>query len=271
MSKINKVIKFFKAILKQPSLINLVIDRNENWEKEVFKRQIEFVKGFPIIPIDSVIKSGKIEVSPYSFLDGGSLATDVGLLKSFAQLDTVNNYFEIGTWRGESAANIAPNVQDCYTLNLSGAELKQMGKSDDYINMHRYFSKDISNVIHLEGNSLTYDFSQFSKPFDLVFIDGDHHYNGVKNDTEKVFKHLLHENSIVVWHDYGFSPEQIRFEVMLGILDGVPVEFRDKIYHVSNTLCAVYLPNLDSDIATSFLKYPLEPSNRFKVSLSIND
>ena len=271
MGKLKKGLNFIKAILKQPSLINLVIDRNEYWEKKVLKNQNSFIEGLPIIPIDTIIKGGGIEIEPYSFLDGGSLATDIGLLKSFSKLDSVNNYFEIGTWRGESAANIAPNVSDCYTLNLSSSELKSMGKSDEYIKMHRYFSKDIANVIHLEGNSLSYDFSQFSKPFDLVFIDGDHHYSGVKNDTEKVFKHLLHENSIVVWHDYGFSPEQIRFEVLLGILDGVPEDAKKNIYHVSNTLCAVYMPNLKANVSTSKLEYPLEPKNRFKVSLRINE
>src|SRR5690606_41176729 len=58
------------------------------------------------------------------------------------------------------------------------------------------------------------------------------------SDTENVFKHLIHENSIIVWHDYAYNPEKVRFEVMQGILDGIPKKFHSNIYHVANTMCA---------------------------------
>ena len=72
--------------------------------------------------------------------------------------NNVNDYFEIGTWRGESVANIADVVANCITFNLPDEELKQLGFSEDYINMHRFFSKDIKNVQHLFGNSHKYNF-----------------------------------------------------------------------------------------------------------------
>ena len=69
------------------------------------------------------------------------------------------------------------------------------------------------------------DFEALNKKFDLIFIDGDHHYEMVRNDTAKVFQSLFHSGSTVVWHDYAFNPEKIRFEVLAGILDGCPTEF----------------------------------------------
>ena len=37
-------------------------------------------------------------------------------------------------------------------------------------------------------------------PFDFIFFDGDHSYEGVKNDTELARK--IVRNGVLVWHDY---------------------------------------------------------------------
>jgi len=58
-----------------------------------------------------------------------------------------------------------------------------------------------------------------------------------------VFSHLLNEDSIVVWHDYAWQPGNIRYETMAAILDGVPEQFRNRLYAVRNTLCAIYYPD----------------------------
>ena len=79
-----------------------------------------------------------------------------------------------------------------------------------------------------------------NEKFDLLFIDGDHHYESVKNDTANAFKLLKNENAIIVWHDYGNNPNDIRWDVFRGILDGTPPEEQKYLYRVSNTLCAIY-------------------------------
>ncbi len=270
MNKLQKVITAIKDIIKQPSLLNLIVERNESWEQKINSKHPVYKKGLPILPITSIL-GNEINISPYAFLDGGSLPTDLGLLKSLAQQNEITTYFEIGTWRGESIANVAPYLDNCMTLNLSNNELKEMGLSQDYIDMHRYYSKNTANIKHLEGNSLDYDFNSLNTKFDLIFIDGDHHYSGVKNDTQKVFDHLIHENTIVVWHDYAFNPEHVRAEVFLGILDGIPPKKRKNLYHISNTLCAVYFPNLDNSIPKFEMNYPQTPTRNFEVNIKIKE
>lgn len=39
-------------------------------------------------------------------------------------------------------------------------------------------------------------------PFDLVFIDGCHHYEYVKKDTQNAIKYLK-SGGMIIWHDYG--------------------------------------------------------------------
>ena len=93
-------------------------------------------------------------------------------------------------------------AKECYTLNLSEEEMRKLKMPDDSIAQYGLFSKKKSNIKHLTGNSLEFDFAKLDKKFDLVFIDGNHHFEYIKNDSEKVFRYILHENSTVVWHDY---------------------------------------------------------------------
>jgi hypothetical protein len=111
---------------------------------------------------------------------------------------------------------------------------------------------------------MDFDFEGLDRKFDVVFIDGNHHYEHVRNDTEKVFRHLLNEDSAVVWHDYAHHPEKIRYEVLAGILDGTDKSIHEDIYHVSQTKCAVYLKK---KIQGRFLDPPEEPDEFFEVRL----
>lgn len=241
MSKLSKSFKAIGLILRNPWLLNKVMDDGVYWRKRV-ARDSKFRNGLPVVTAVDLFGDFNETVSPYVFLDGGSLITDLALLKKLARNTPGCSYFEIGTWRGESVANIAPVARDCFTLNLSAEEMTEKGLDPAYINQHGILSKHLKDVTHLEGNSLNFDFQGLNRKFDLIFIDGDHRFEFVRNDTEKVFRHLVHDKTVVVWHDYAFNPLQVRYEVLAGILEGCPESCHRHIFHVAHTLCAVYLP-----------------------------
>ena len=253
------------AIIRNPWLLNNVLADNKIWKNYVDKKY-EKKHPLPVVEIDELFPAFSESVGIFAFLDGGSLPTDIGILQAISKRFKDCKYFEIGTWRGESVVNVADYAAECYTLNLSRMELIASGEDEKYADLHGFFSKQKKNIVHLEGNSLTYDFSKLNKKFDLVFIDGDHRYEFVKNDTEKIFNHLIHDNSIVVWHDYGYDPVNIRYEVLAGILDGIPSQFRDKLYQVSNTLCAIFTrEKLNSKKFVS----PVIPNKEFKLNIEV--
>jgi predicted O-methyltransferase YrrM len=263
MLKISKAIRAISLLIRNPWLLNKVLEEDRHWKNEV-NDKYGFQYGLPVISADELFGDFSETVDPFAFLDGSSLPTDLALLKKLARRIPHCAYFEIGTWRGESVANIASVAETCYSLNLSGEEMKQMGLNQRYIDLHRYYSKNIPNVTHLEGNTLSFDFQSLNHKFDLVFIDGDHRFEMVKNDTKKVIRHLTGENSVVVWHDYARNPETIRYEVLAGILEGCPSSYHQHIFHVENTLCAVYLPGHSGGRR---LETPVEPSGFFQVDI----
>ena len=238
MNKFAKAIKAISLLLQKPSLLNNVLEDNDVMREGV-QYKYNLHNGLPVVDLLSLLPSFNETVAPYSYLDGTSSPLDIALLRSLAKQYSACRYFEIGTWRGESVANIASVAKECVTLNLPDEEMRRMGLDEEYISLHRFFSKNLPNVQHLQHNSSTFNFNSIGK-FDLIFVDGDHHYEQVKQDTQNVFNLLNNPDSAIVWHDYLDHSGNIRYEVLAGILDGCPADLRSNLYHVSNTMCALF-------------------------------
>jgi predicted O-methyltransferase YrrM len=262
MKKWKKALKALGLIVRNPWLLNKVLD-DTVWADYVEKQHL-IPEGFPVVSRQQLGLGAPDVVYPYAFLDGGSLPTDLALLNSLVQKKNDCRYFEIGTWRGESVANVARFAKECVTLDLSAEQLRKYGRDANYIKAQAEFSKDLKNVSHLHGDTQVFDFRLLPKDFDVIFIDGDHHYEMVKNDTAKVVQHLYHKDCIIVWHDYAHNPEQVRFEVMAGILDGLPASLHPFLYHVENTKCAILYPH---KIEGRKLTFPMEAKHVFEVKL----
>lgn len=242
MSKLAKLVKALRLILVNPWLLNHILSNNETFRNRVFKTY-KLPDGLPQVDLLALFPQFNETIDPYAFLDGGSTPVDLALLKALAKKYQVKNYLEIGTWRGESVANVASVVENCYTINLPDEAIFKLSRNQKYVDAHRFFSKDLPNVKHLFGHSQFFDFNSLHVKFDMVFVDGDHHYESVKKDTEIAFDLIKSGESIIVWHDCMSSPETVRWEVLMGILDACPEDKRKHLYHVSNTLCAVYIPH----------------------------
>ncbi len=266
-AKIQKAAKGIVQLIRNPYLLNHVLDEELYWRKQVLKHH-GADHGLPVIDIVELFPGFTQTVSPYSFLDGSCTPLDLALLRGLAERYAVVNYLEIGTWRGESVANVAPLVEQAVSINLSDEEMRAMGRGEDYIGLHRYFSEGLPNVRHVQANSRSFDFGSLEKRFDMVFIDGDHHNEMVRSDTVKVLEVIQEEKGIIVWHDYARNPEQVRWSVLAGILDGLPEAMRQHVYHISNTLCAVYLPQLPDQVVAKELKANESPKTYFSVQIT---
>lgn len=237
--------------------------------KERVTKKHNLPRGLKTIDLLDIFPGFHETVYPYSGLEGSSTPLDMALLRGLAKMFPHCSYLEIGTWRGESVANVALLANDCTTVNLPDEEMRAMGMPEKYVGLHRFFSNKLHNVTHIQQNSSTFDFKTLNKKFDLIFVDGDHHYEQVKSDTQKVFELLRDENSIIVWHDYARNPGEVRFEVLAGILDGCPGQYRDNLYCVSNTLCAIFTRK---NYPATFNEQHANPNKVFSITIkSEND
>ncbi|MGY2131215.1 class I SAM-dependent methyltransferase [Hymenobacter sp. HD11105] len=247
MSRLAKTFRALGSLVRNPWLLNHVLAADEaGWQSRARAtaagRRHLMEHGLPMVPLAPFLPPSGDAVQPFAFREGGSLPTDLALLRGLARAMPDCHYFEIGTWRGESAANVAEVAAMVHTLNLSAEEMRSLGLSARYIELHGFFSRGLPNVQHLHGNSATFDMAGLGQRFDLIFIDGDHHYESVRTDTRRVFEHLVHPRTIVVWHDAARQPGQPRWEVLAGILAALPEAAGGQLVQVENTLCALYSP-----------------------------
>jgi hypothetical protein len=265
MSRSKLFLPFLKILFFKPRLILkslFHVTTNETTQNHV--KMLGFSDGLPVIDLLELIPNLNVEISNYSFLNGTSFTIDIAVLKSLASSFKDCSYLEIGSWRGESIANVADVAKECTSISLSDEEIRKMGFSEKFTRVSRFFSKEKNNIHYIAHNSMTFDFSSLKKKFDMIFVDGDHAYEAVKSDTANAFKLLKDENSIIVWHDYARALEFVNYPVLAGILDGTPEEKRKNIYSISNTLCAIYSTK---KFQTGKLDHPTYPNKKFDVAM----
>jgi hypothetical protein len=265
--KLAKALKAIGLIIRRPVLLNKVLSEPDIWKDYVISRY-NLPAGLQVVSLKQLTGLNEFVLEPMTFFDGSSLPTDLALLTGLASGIKDCSYFEIGTWRGESAACLAKVAKECFTLCLPDEEMRKRGIDEQVIQMHGMFSKGFPNITQLRGDSRTFDFSSLNRKFDLIFIDGDHHYDFLLQDTRNVLKYLVHEKSLVVWHDYGVTPEEIRFEVLAAILDGTDAAFHSKIYHVGHSMCAILL---SENVKSKKPDFPAWPESFFKVTVRIKE
>lgn len=203
-----------------------------------------------------------------TFSYGGSGILDYALLKALVEKFNINTYFEIGTWRGESIAAIANVVKQCFSVSLPDEAISHMdtaGIGQPNTGFSRYFSKNIVNIMHYLQDSKTFDIANIPEDIELVFIDGDHSFQGIASDTEKVFSHIDTNNCIVVWHDFKTKDNRFRATTLNAINSVLPDELTDNIFGVSNSMCGIYLP----EGKQSALKFGISPDEMYSYDVTL--
>ena len=240
MVSLKKILEIIKIVMRNPKVLGYVYE-HDNPTKNYVIKHYGLKNGLPTIDFLDILPEAEEKITHFSGLSHGSTISDYTLLKGLARKFKECRYLEIGTWFGESLVNIASVARECVSISLSDKELEQQGATKEEILVQRIFSKNLLNVKHIKHNSKTFDFSTIGK-FDFIFIDGDHSYEGVKSDTKNAFKILKDSTSIIAWHDYSdLTGTTINWGVLSGILDGCPKENLKNLYHISNTMCLIYI------------------------------
>jgi len=161
---------------------------------------------------------------------------DLLYVAAIAKLKALRRMFEFGTYQGRTTYHLAQARDDAkvWTLNLPPADDPSVA---EFIGCWFRGSDRESQVEQLFCNSFDFDPAPFAASMDLVFVDGDHSYAAVKNDTEKAFR-MLAPGGVLAWHDFAAkSPGVVRYLCELS---------RSRpLFRLKHTCLVVYLDGVD--------------------------
>jgi predicted O-methyltransferase YrrM len=182
---------------------------------------------------------GDVSVSVGAINEESGLPNKVDMLyvSAIAAYFNVRKIFEIGTYLGRTTYHLARSVPEgtVYTLDLPPT---QAGEYGPYLGAYLEARRCPSNVVRLEEDSRRFNTTPYQAQIDLVFVDADHSYEMVANDTSKALE-LVRPNGLVIWHDYApKTPGVYRF-----LRDFSQTQ---PIFHVRNTALAIYRQGVDS-------------------------
>jgi predicted O-methyltransferase YrrM len=134
---------------------------------------------------------------------------------------------ELGSYRGDTARLLAENTGDDVTICAVDVDEKH-GAS--------YRGLDVARKITRKTGRISPELFALDEKFDLIFVDADHDYASVMNDTEVAFK-ILAPEGVILWHDYR---QDAYFHGMCGVPE-VLNEFSKPraIYAICGTMLAI--------------------------------
>lgn len=255
-----------RAIRDPRELARLTIARPEELDRRYEAEARELFGELPrAVPIEALIGQDLGTLETFSFLDDTSTVLDLLLLRGLTRRRPSSRYFEIGTFRGESAVAVADVASEVVTLSLSDDQMLSLGADSSFLAAHRVFSDSNPKVRHIFADSSTFDVTPFLDWADVLFIDGDHARPAVENDTRRFLPVVRRGTGVVVWHDAFLSPLRPRWEVLAGIGAALSVNQRKNLVHVANTLVVALIPGADT-IPTIELSYV--PKTVFSVAVT---
>lgn len=161
---------------------------------------------------------------------------DLLFVSAIAQTIAAKKIFEFGTYQGRTTLSLtfASESPEVFTLNLPPEQDPSVA---DFLGIFFKGTEREQYITQIFADSRTFDPSPYAQSMDFIFIDANHTYDFVKNDTEKAFQ-MLKPGGVMVWHDLApKSPGVVRYLHELS---------KEKpLFRIRNTCLAVYVDGMD--------------------------
>lgn len=123
----------------------------------------------------------------------------------------IKNYLEIGVHNGTSMSYVLQS--DCKVNNCYGIDLFEDTFYSDNLDKNRIYNnlqklnKNKSNIFLIKGDSTDKNIIKLFEniKLDIIFIDGNHTYEGVKKDFFNYYT-FLSNNGIMIFDDFNEAP-----------------------------------------------------------------
>lgn len=145
---------------------------------------------------------------------------------------------EIGSFLGASSCIIASAISKkgkLYCIDTWGNDNMNYGEEEndkllpvepfnDFIKNTKQYNKKIIKIRKWSHEAIG-ELREYTNHIDLLFIDGDHNYDGISKDWE-LYSPLLQKESVVIFHDSGWAEGVIRV-----IKENLMRDYDSVLYH----------------------------------------
>ena len=217
----SKILSFITRITK-------ICIRNPNDVRHIFgmanaaAEQIENpdadVRIFPLIDYSSIAENRcRFSFQMFPGVEASITLIEAAALAALIKKSNAKRIFEFGTYKGVSTTQLALNLPVdgmIFTLDLPEDHPVYLSyaKLASESGMKILVPEDQAHkVTFLKADSAQFDTTPYRGTMDLVFVDGYHSYEYVKNDTEKALE-MLRPGGVIAWHDCETGrPEVVRY------------------------------------------------------------
>jgi len=212
-SKINQLIRrLLKIALRNPQDLKHILGIT-NWAAGEIVDPVADIRSIPSIDLLDICP-GSQRWAMQSFPGVGASVSpmECAALAALAHLVEAKRIFEFGTYKGVSTTQLVLNIapggmvftldlpEDHPAYSLPIPKLDEQKIAAEGAKGSLIPKTLLDRVTFLKSDSATFDEKPYLGTMDLVFVDGAHSYEYVKNDTEKGWR-MLRSGGVIAWHD----------------------------------------------------------------------
>jgi predicted O-methyltransferase YrrM len=211
-SKINQLItRLLKIALRNPQDLKHILGVT-NWAAGEIVDPVADIRSIPSVDLFDICPGTRWTLQSLPGIRSSISPLECAALAALSHSVTAKRVFEFGTYKGVSTTQLALNIAAdgmVFTLDLPEEHpayrlpIPRLDEQEITIESGKgtLVPHDLlDRVTFLKSDSACFDEKPYHGTMDLVFVDGAHSYEYVKNDTEKGWL-MLRSGGILAWHD----------------------------------------------------------------------
>lgn len=145
--------------------------------------------------------------------------------------------FEFGTFMGRTTFHLAAALPDAHVWTLDLPRERNPWAFAPHVGSYFGDTPERARITSVREDAFSFEPGTLAGTMDFVWIDADHSYDGVKNDTEKAFR-LLAPGGAVLWHDFSADSP--------GLAAFIAEFTRTRpLFHIARTSVLLHLDGID--------------------------
>jgi lipopolysaccharide biosynthesis glycosyltransferase len=198
--------------------------------------------------IEQIISNGFTLVQKISIFDNRN-----EMIKYYCDKISNPKILEIGVFKGDFLEYLVKECNigsvDCVDLfegitcsgDVDGNNVIYYDVGKSYLELSEKY-KDVLNIRLYKSNSITFLQNQEDNKYDIIYIDGDHSYNGVKNDLTNAYN-KIQNGGYIMGHDYEMNMKKAKNIYDFGVkkaVDEFCINYKQTIISKANDGCVSF-------------------------------